>query len=284
MSHLFNIPQEASPSQQGSIPGASSPSAPTAPGPSPRPKWQHCSPDPMGISPLSEATSKATPKGPPSLKLQEDNASSQGVDEKLSRGIWPWDSQLVRKTREEYFRNHCPNLNNENTHDLMDIFWHMIETAGLLGSTIYEIQEAWTGWDELQHANYALRTLQKGLKFLLSNILLRVPKGNGVNGHTPSWCTMHCFNGVTHCPWCGKEGQKEDTIINHLRAVHYKFVLHIQEMFPLSVQSHHVVGHLAPWLEELPTFSGGRSQWVILFGITTIMKYARSTFPRWKPG
>ena len=41
----------------------------------------------------------------------------------------------------------------------------MIETAGLLGSAIYEIQEEWTGWDELQHANYVLRTLPKGLKF-----------------------------------------------------------------------------------------------------------------------
>ena len=47
----------------------------------------------------------------------------------------------------------------------MDVFQHMIETAGLLGSVIYKIQEAWTGQDELQHANYALRTLPKGLKF-----------------------------------------------------------------------------------------------------------------------
>ena len=57
MSHLFNISQGPSPSEQGSVPGASSPSAPTAPGPSPRPKWQHHSPDPMGVLPLSEATS-----------------------------------------------------------------------------------------------------------------------------------------------------------------------------------------------------------------------------------
>ena len=47
----------------------------------------------------------------------------------------------------------------------MDVFQSMIETADLLGSVIYEIQEAWTGWDELQHANYVLRILPKGLKF-----------------------------------------------------------------------------------------------------------------------
>ena len=71
MSHLFSIPHGASPSQQGSTPGASSPSAHTVPRPSPRPKWWHHSPDPMGFSPLSKATSKATPEGPPSLKWQE---------------------------------------------------------------------------------------------------------------------------------------------------------------------------------------------------------------------
>ena len=41
----------------------------------------------------------------------------------------------------------------------------MIEIAGLLGSVIYEIQEVWTGQKELQHANYVLRTLPKGLRF-----------------------------------------------------------------------------------------------------------------------
>ena len=30
------------------------------------------------------------------------------------------------------------------------------------------------------------------------------------------------FSGLTHCPWCGKEGQNEGTIINHLQTVHYK--------------------------------------------------------------
>ena len=34
----------------------------------------------------------------------------------------------------------------------------------------------------------------------------------------------HC-NGMTHCPWCGKEGQNEGTVINHLWTVHYKLGL-----------------------------------------------------------
>ena len=68
MSHLFSISQGASPSQQGSAPCASSPPAPES---SPRPKWQHHSPDLMDILSLSKATSKATPEAPPSSKWQE---------------------------------------------------------------------------------------------------------------------------------------------------------------------------------------------------------------------
>ena len=86
--------------------------------------------------------------------------------------------------REEYFKKHCPNFNNENSHDLSDVFQCMIKTTGLLGSAIYEIKEAWTGWDELWEANYVLRTLLKGLKFFQSGIPIGVPKGNGFDGQT----------------------------------------------------------------------------------------------------
>ena len=63
MSHLFSISQGASPSQQGFTPRASSPPAPTTSGLSPRPKQQHHSPDLMGVLPLGEAMSMATPRG-----------------------------------------------------------------------------------------------------------------------------------------------------------------------------------------------------------------------------
>ena len=54
----------------------------------------------------------------------------------------------------------------KNTRNLSDIFQHMAEIAKLLGSAIYEIKEVSKGPDELQQANYTLRTLPKGLKFL----------------------------------------------------------------------------------------------------------------------
>ena len=33
------------------------------------------------------------------------------------------------------------------------------------------------------------------------------------------------FNGVTYCPWCGKEGQNEGMVVNHLWITHYRLGL-----------------------------------------------------------
>ena len=136
----------------------------------------------------------------------------------------------MKETREEYFRRHCPNFNDENSHDFTGIFRCMIETAGLLGSDIYEIKEAWTGPDELQQANYVLRTLPKGLKFLRAVSPSESPKVMGLMGiHDPD--ALHHFNRLTHCPWCGKVGQNEGTIINHLGTAHYKLGLFCKKCF-----------------------------------------------------
>ena len=36
---------------------------------------------------------------------------------------------------------------------------------------------------------------------------------------------FHSFSGVTQYPWCGKEGQNEGTMVNHLQMVHYRLGL-----------------------------------------------------------
>ena len=132
--------------------------------------------------------------------------------------------------REEYFRSHCPNFNNENSCDFTDVFQHMIKTAGLLGSTIYKIKEAWTGRDELEQANYTLRTLPKGLKFFQAVSPSESLKVMGLMGiHYPD--KLCHFNGLTHCSWFEKEGQNEGTIINHLQTVHYKLGLICEKCF-----------------------------------------------------
>ena len=49
------------------------------------------------------------------------------------------DLDLVWKVREDYFKTNCPHFNCKNSHDLTDIFWDTIASAGLLGSQIYMI-------------------------------------------------------------------------------------------------------------------------------------------------
>ena len=64
---------------------------------------------------------------------------------------------------------------------------------------------------KLWQANYALRSLPKGLKFLHAVPPSEYPKVMGLVGiHNPD--ALCHFNGLTHCPWCGKEGQNEGTI------------------------------------------------------------------------
>ena len=75
----------------------------------------------------------------------------------------------------------------------------MIMAAKLLGSSIHEIKEKLVGLDELQQANYALRALPKGLKFLRAVPPSESPKVMGLTGiHVPD--TICHFYGVTHCP------------------------------------------------------------------------------------
>ena len=107
---------------------------------------------------------------------------------------------------------------------MTDILQYMIESTGLLSSKIHEIKETWTGQSKLQCTNYALRTLAKGLKFFHPVSPSEYPKVMGLtNIHHPD--ALHCFNGVTHFPWCGKEGQNEGTVVNHLQTAHYKLGL-----------------------------------------------------------
>ena len=112
----------------------------------------------------------------------------------------------------------------DGMHDLSEVFRHMAKSAELLVLAIYEIQEVWEEPDELQQANYALRSLPKGLKFLWAVPPSESPKVMGlVDIHNPD--ALCCFSGMTHCPWYGKEGQNEGTVINHLLTVHYRLGL-----------------------------------------------------------
>ena len=80
------------------------------------------------------------------------------------------------------------------------------------------------GPDKLWQANYALRSLPKGLKFLHVVPPSESPKVMGLVG-IHDLDALHHFNSLTRCPWCGKEGQNEGTFVNHLWMVHYRLGL-----------------------------------------------------------
>ena len=130
----------------------------------------------------------------------------------------------MKEARKEYFKRHSYNFTVEGTCSLLEVFRQMAESADLLGTAIYEIQEVWKGPDELWQANYALRSLPKGIKFLHVVPLPESPTVMGlVDIHNPD--ALCHYNGLTHCPWCGKEGQNEGTVVNHLWMMHHRLGL-----------------------------------------------------------
>ena len=134
------------------------------------------------------------------------------------------DSDLVKEARREFFSKHSYNFIMEGTHGLSEIFKQMATSAKLLCTSIHEIQVSWMGPEELKQANYALRSLPKGLKCFCVVPPSESPKVMGLVGiHDPD--TLWCFSGITHCPWCGKEDQNEGTMVNHLQMVHYRLGL-----------------------------------------------------------
>ena len=161
----------------------------------------------------------------------------------------------MQKAREDYFQANWPYFHNENSANLTGILQNMIESTGLLGSEIFEIQETWTGWYELEYANYGLKTLLKGLKFFHPVSPSESPKVTGLTKihHPDALCH---FNRVIHCLWCGKEGQNEGMIINHLWMMHYKLGLVCEKWFccPL-VTSEAIQCH--GWKSCQPSVEGG---------------------------
>ena len=148
----------------------------------------------------------------------------------------------MQKAREEYYWENLPAFSNETSCNMTDIFQSMIKSTGLLSSEIHEVKESWTGWSELQYANYALRTLPKGLKFFHPMSSSESPKVTGLTGihHCDALCH---FNRVTHCSWCGKEGKNEGTVINLLWMAHYKLGLVCKKCFCCPLVTSEAIQH-----------------------------------------
>ena len=219
-SHPFTLSQEASPAEQQSAPVA--PHTP-APKQSPRPKRWHPSPDPMDSMPLGGTISKATSEGPPSSKWWEVPPWNKVLKQSCSE-VFSQDTDLVKEARKQYFKRHSYNFTEDGTHNLSEVFKQMAKSTDLLGTAIHENQVVLMGPDELRQANYSLKSLPKGLEFLQAVPQSESLKIMGLVEIHDLHALCH-FNSLTHCPWCGKEGKNERTVINHLQTVHYRLGL-----------------------------------------------------------
>ena len=161
--------------------------------------------------------------GPPSPKKQETPPWFKLLKPSHAEAFLR-DSSIVVEARLHFFSKHSYNFTKDGSCDLSRIFKKLAVSAGLLGTAIYEIQSSWTGPEELKQENYTWRSLSKGLKFLRAVPTSESPKVMGLVGiHDPD--ALQHFAGFTYCPWCGKEGQNEGTVVNHLKTTHYRLGL-----------------------------------------------------------
>ena len=72
----------------------------------------------------------------------------------------------MKEARAHYFTTHSWDWIHGNTEDLSNIFKGLTQEAGLLGESIFKIQQSWKGPEHLRQANYIFQTQPKGLKFL----------------------------------------------------------------------------------------------------------------------
>ena len=178
---------------------------------------------------IDETSPKATQEGPSSSKRREIPiwfaSLKPSCAEAFSR-----DSNIMKEARSHFFSNHSCNWATDSTNDLSNVFKELAESASLLGEAIYEIQLSWTRPEELKQANYALQSLPKGLRFLRAVPATESPKVMALMGiHYPD--ALQCYTGYTYCPWCGKKGQNEGTVVNHLRTTHYRLGLVCDQCF-----------------------------------------------------
>ena len=123
-------------------------------------------------------------------------------------------------TRQCYFKTHHPKFDHKVPHDLSHKFWKMADSTGLLDSDVYEVQDTWTGWKELLTANHAVKSSSKDIHYFWVILSTESPKIMGLKGiHFPK--ALKWWTGLSFCPWCGREGQNEGTVVNHLITSHY---------------------------------------------------------------
>ena len=96
----------------------------------------------------------------------------------------------------------------------------MASSMNLLGTEVHEVQEEWSGWQELKATNKTAKASQRDVHFFRLVAPTESSKITGLEGtHLPKALWQH--SGLSFCLWCGKEGQNEGMVVNHLWTMHY---------------------------------------------------------------
>ena len=161
---LLAIPPQVSTATEGPTPTISHPTTLVASMPSPGMKQQCHSPNWVACSP--QPGDKATET---SGELPHQKWKDMIPLKILLKGGWQEafakDLDLVQGAREAYFRTNCPHFDCKFSCDLSCTFWEMADSAGLLESGIYEVQDTGTGWKDLRCTNHAAKASQKNIQF-----------------------------------------------------------------------------------------------------------------------
>ena len=77
----------------------------------------------------------------------------------------------------------------------------------------------WVGGPPL--CQWCVEAFAKGSAVFPPCIPFWIPQGHGLKRGSPPRCPSPLCQ-VNFCHWCGKEGQNEGTVVNHLWTMHYK--------------------------------------------------------------
>ena len=182
-------------------------------------KWQHMPRCEVELDCSRDGETTSCPGEPPQWRWREEDPLSE-ILRGACREAFSKDSDLVKHIRWTYFRAHLLVFLKEVIHDLADIFGEMTKMLVLMGSEIHPIQDQWQGKKELHVANHVAKGSTKNLCYFWVVSPIKSPKIMGLKG-------IHSLEALKHqaclsfCPWCGKEGQNEGIMVNHLCTRHY---------------------------------------------------------------
>ena len=215
----LTLPQRTSP--MGEQPTAAS--SPTlVPKQSPRPKRWHPLPDPMESMPIGSATPKATSGEPPAPRGERSHIGSQHSNPTVPRHL---AETLTWWRRPEENTSPSTPLTSPQTATVTSLGCLSIWQKCWPPRHFYlwnPITLDWTRRAKTSKLHLAIPT--QGFEVSLGIPPSESPKVMGLMG-IHDLDALHCFGSITYCPWCGKQGQNEGTVVNHLQTTHYRLGL-----------------------------------------------------------